>query len=59
MEIILYFLIVLLRFFQILNHGAEETRGLATRHTAMIKAEGQWYAPMYLDSTHYCNDIVL
>ena len=59
MENILYFLAVLLRFFQILNHGAEESCGLATRHAAMIKTEGQWYAPMYLDSTHYCNDIVL
>ncbi len=59
MENILYFLAVLLRFFQILNHGAEESCGLATCHAAMIKTEGQWYAPMYLDSAHDCNDIVL
>lgn len=59
MENILYFLIVLLRFFQVLNHRAEESCSLAARDTAVIEAEGQRYAPMYLDSTHYRNDIVL
>ena len=50
---------VLLRFFQILNHCGKDSSRVAIRHTAMLEIEGQWYAPVYLDSTHYCHDIVL
>jgi hypothetical protein len=50
---------VLLRYFQILNHCGKDSSRIATRHTAMIEIEGQWYAPVYLDSTYYCHDFVL
>jgi hypothetical protein len=48
-----------LRFFQILNHGSKESSSLAAGHTAMIEAEREGYAPVYLDTTHDGHDIVL